>query len=1109
MFQEDNKVERYSVEEQIDELEDNLNSKESDNVGMVEIKLSRLTQKIIGCEIGENVSTEYPWKFVKKEVIEDNLDLHCDSSEFFPIRDKIFKYPDENILIGYVSGNLNYGKFIMCLSESSRDLVIHQIEASRTENENRVKNYIYKTARYWRDLGSGGEIDETIVKNSRPFYEIEIKKSKSGSSLRKLVSRNAEEQRDGYVELVATRQNFNNVSRRLVSRGNQANPVTSDNVVQTTTWTPINSWFQYSYDYKPINTAAYNQELKRATRKFLERYTEFTCEQVFWNATWDLHADDCRNLVQDECDTQVPASLAFTEYQSYCDIKLTGNKVISDLCWHPLISNIVVAAYATHSKSQSTVERHQDNNILRACHEDNQVLLWSLDDCLVPKFILKSHREVTAVSIRPLDGNVIIGGCSNGQIAIWSISDQIERLKQNLVSDDDTQIKYRMTMKNLMNWMKETTSPTMIYPTAMSSIRNSQTSAITQIIWLASYSKLNENGKLVELEENSDVEELGWQFVTSSEDGTVAFWDLRVGEDIELNLGIVSKQKNKIKKSKKPQQALVRSISPLKIHDGLFSPTYMLAVEKTKLNTECSRVVVITTISFYIPQIQRVEVEPFPIGLSPDNADNIGVPRYYKSVIEKPTGTSEMQRIILVGTLDGDVGRITWDGFDFVTGLEINRESVRWIWRSEGIHDGPVTHSIRSGYLDDIVLTIGGKSFAIWREDFDEPIFFRRSTIRYTACSWYTCRSTVFILARADGTIEFWDLMVKSNEACFTQSLSGQIITGIYPHEFTRTFKTAGTGAADQCVAFCDVNGTMRVFTVPPDFSVFEEGNVEWMRAFVDREVNRIELTRQYTQSWIDKNDDKSIGKMNNQSEGHAGQKVIETVDKNCQVTKINETIKSKPKRTKQFIKEAQNNWKTMESKRMQRVILAKKGLRPEELEKRREPVLKLRQEGLKKKEKIRDMMQQQDRIFEDTVAFLFPERNYDYGYGYNHANVTTKIETIKTKKLDHKDSKGVRKTTTTTSTTTSTTSTTTTTTATTTTTTTITSNVTTKTSFIHSSKTNSTLATPDNLQQIIHNFQQVTVDLEIMRQNHARMSDDSFDWQKTLMEAQKRDIGN
>lgn len=103
------------------------------------------------------------------------------------------------------------------------------------------------------------------------------------------------------------------------------------------------------------------------------------------------------------------------------------------------------------------------------------------------------------------------------------------------------------------------------------------------------------------------------------------------------------------------------------------------------------------------------------------------------------------------------------------------------------------------------------------------------------------------MLARADGTIEFWDLMVKSNEACFTQSLSGQIITGIYPHEFATTLKADGTVATGQCVAFCDVNGMMRVFTVPPEFSVFEEGNVHWMRAFVDREVNRVSYI-QYSQ---------------------------------------------------------------------------------------------------------------------------------------------------------------------------------------------------------------------------------------------------------------------
>ncbi|KAH0568439.1 hypothetical protein KQX54_020881 [Cotesia glomerata] len=1106
-----------SVEEHFEDFEDDSNRREGDKAGMVEIKLSRLTQKIIGCEIGVNVSAEYPWKFVKKEIIEDNLDLHHENSEFFPIRHKIFEYPDDNIFIGYASSNKtaddsdnlgtnddndsDSGIFFMCLSESSRDLVTRKIKARRMRIYNLMKKSFYKAAGRWKTLGSDAEIDESVVKNSRPLYEIEIKKRKRADTLIKLVSRNAEDQRDGYVELVSTRQSFNNVSRRLVSRGNQANPPTSDNEVQTTTKTPVDSWFQYSYDYTPINTTDFNKDLEQAARKFLDRYREFTCEQVFWNASWDLHADDCKNLVEDERDTRVPVPLAFTEYQSYCDVKLTGNKVISELCWHPLISNIAVAAYATYSKSQSTVgPKYYQDNILRACHENNEILLWSLDDCLVPKFILKCPREVTAVSIRPLDGNVIIGGCSNGQVAVWSISEQIECIKLKKLSDDDAQTKCSTSMKNLMNWMKETTSSRMIYPTAMSSIRNGQNGAITQIIWLASYSKLNENGKLLELEENSDVEELGWQFVTSSEDGTVAFWDLRVREDIESHLGIVPKPKSTEIKIKKHQQVLGRSISSLKVHDGLLSPTYILSVEKSISNSESCNTVVITTMTFYSPQIQRVEVEPFPVDLHHhDTTDPVGTPRYYKSVIEKPTGISQMLRIILVGTLDGDVGRITWDGFDFETGLTVNRESARWIWRNEGIHDGPVTHSIRSCYLDNVILTVGGKSFAIWREDFDEPIFFRRSSIRYTACSWYTCRPTVFMLARADGTIEFWDLMVKSNEACFTQSLSGQIITGIYPHEFATTLKADGTVATGQCVAFCDVNGMMRVFTVPPEFSVFEEGNVHWMRAFVDCEVNRIELTRQWTKSWMDNTDNnKSIEKTTSHSQ-EVRKKVIKTVDKTepGRVTKIDKTIKSKPERTRQFIKEAQNNWKTMELKRMQRVILAKKGLRAEELERRREPVLKLRQEGLKKEEKIRDMMQQRDRIFEDTVAFLFPERNYDYGYGYGYANVTT----IKTEKLDNKDSKGVRKTTTTTAA--ATTNTTTTGDITAGTTTTITSC--TKTSFIHSSKTNSTLVTPDNLQQIIHNFQQVSVDLEIMRRNHARMSVDSFDWQQTLIEAQKR----
>lgn len=64
---------------------------------------------------------------------------------------------------------------------------------------------------------------------------------------------------------------------------------------------------------------------------------------------------------------------------------------------------------------------------------------------------------------------------------------------------------------------------------------------------------------------------------------------------------------------------------------------------------------------------------------------------------------------------------------------------------------------------------------------------------------------------------------------------------------------------------------------------------------------------------------------------------------------------------------------------RMQRVILEKKGLREDVLEKRRAPYLKLRQDAKKKKRKIREIMQLQNQIFEETIAFLFPEQyHYD-----------------------------------------------------------------------------------------------------------------------------------
>lgn len=78
----------------------------------------------------------------------------------------------------------------------------------------------------------------------------------------------------------------------------------------------------------------------------------------------------------------------------------------------------------------------------------------------------------------------------------------------------------------------------------------------------------------------------------------------------------------------------------------------------------------------------------------------------------------------------GECGVVTWEGFDYSTGISVNKEVAKWSWRRQ-VHDGPVSHVVRSRHLWDLLLTVGGKIFAIWREDFDEPILWRKSKFRF------------------------------------------------------------------------------------------------------------------------------------------------------------------------------------------------------------------------------------------------------------------------------------------------------------------------------------------------------------------------------------------
>lgn len=136
--------------------------------------MSPLTQKIIGCVIDENVTTEYPWMYVQKDIIEDNLDLHAESSDFLPVKDEILAFPDSKILIGYAPSLTKEGQFYITVTVEGRDAIMKRIQIEREDHENRVRYAIYKTTGDWYNWGSDEEIKASIVHPTRPLFEIEV-----------------------------------------------------------------------------------------------------------------------------------------------------------------------------------------------------------------------------------------------------------------------------------------------------------------------------------------------------------------------------------------------------------------------------------------------------------------------------------------------------------------------------------------------------------------------------------------------------------------------------------------------------------------------------------------------------------------------------------------------------------------------------------------------------------------------------------------------------------------------------------------------------------------------------------------------------------------------
>lgn len=516
------------------------------------------------------------------------------------------------------------------------------------------------------------------------------------------------------------------------------------------------------------------------------------------------------------------------------------------------------------------------------------------------------------------------------------------------------------------------------------------------------------------------------QIISCGEDGLIMVWDLNK-EPPDQPAAAGAPPKIKKKKARKRPSALTANVSLFKSYDRKIRPIYKLFPE---LPQERSIKMVLTGLSFRTPSMNYeldVEVEPeVEIEVqaeeevkkeekegseSPKSSSDEEIKEtpkdeeeFVKEETEKPTRPilerlesvekerrdsitfREIYRPKLVppgelptkqiqlATDEGDSVLIQWEGFDFHKGETITSEAGGILSWGISIHDGPIVSCVRSPFLTDLILTVGGKVIAIWKETLKhQPLFWKSSPVRVTCGCWSPYRPCMFYVGRSDGSLEIWDISVRSDLPTLVQSISGKALTAMNEHTLPLYEGSTILGVADY-------NNSFRLLYFPDEYKEPKPNELETLKSFVEREI----LLRQNYNAWNEnflKSNAEELAKAKElEEEEEKNRMEAERIaEHEAQVrAKLEEEETKRLGKSRHVYSSISDRYleklREEREKQMQRVLMEKKRLDKTELMAKQQPILLMKQMEKEKKRKQKEKIKQQQKIFDKTVAMLFPE---------------------------------------------------------------------------------------------------------------------------------------
>ncbi|NXU22291.1 WDR63 protein, partial [Thalassarche chlororhynchos] len=731
------------------------------------------TQEIFNCRVDEDVTEENCFKLIKKEDIIQDLKTRATISDFHPVKKVV-------VVCSLFCSHFKTSCFQSIYSFNDKEAKENLLKPPETaeekeeEEENReetleVHPYKPPVHKPWVSLGSEKEVEEECVKDTvtKIRYMISRVRRKFGAPIT-FTDKNASHVKDSYVECTSYQDKTFSIKMLEKDVGVQMVPKVREASTQTKWTYPKNAATQYfprQLSNEEKEESLSSEKLKEFLTSVLLRM-EIALQQ---NEIMNAFFDDWKALAEDESSSGGKPDVYLKAYQSFTDLCHLKDRTISCVCWHPTIYGII-AVSARERLSYEEQVNLSDKSLL----QQSVILFWSFFDPIHPQLMLECPEDIYCFQFSPSDPNIIAGGSINGQVVLWDISQHEEKLQNAKTVADGIKITAVNTVNasilNILQYIymsvgKNGTEPPLVRYCAVSSIQYSHKKPVTDIHWLPDYFEDNRMGATFE-----NRAEICMQLVTCSPDCSILFWDIPATKLPEQP----SSQKVKEEEIFYTPPDVPDTFKHL---DLCWKPLTKINLCESDTNREYGPIrISLRELHYHYKTSEKVQ-----------SLNTLEVPAKESPYTEMNTPSSKNLKVLenistdfFVGTEDGEIFYSDWK-------MEIDSDSAKPHSQKHAqkytIHTETINTLQRCPFSKDIVLSIGGRNFAIWKEGVSNGPILQSSCSagRYTAGQWSLTRPGVFFIGRDDGNIDIWDLLKKTHEPSHFQNISKSMITFISP----------------------------------------------------------------------------------------------------------------------------------------------------------------------------------------------------------------------------------------------------------------------------------------------------------------------------------------